>query len=332
MDAENRFTEESVTYALNHFASTVTEDTVESWMDGFPTASPEENASPEDQLWVGVVNSGQTPGDGFRELVAVLLSGSRYVGTRPDASPHLLPAFVDDLKSRLDDVPASFAPVDVLIERADGIIAEPNDDEEEDALRALCQEEGVSASRHLIRSASFSVALLDGNESEEEREDLSEDMLLHQGFGRRRTAVVWAPEGMSPDPYFQAMAQFRAVFPAHEDTPGALQMQQAFLEARDAPHAYAAGLEFLISRGSPEPQSPGHVRWSEYDDLSDAADWIASTDAPLHAVIAREPLHARLQDAVPQGIPLLAPGRVHRPTLDDAEGAELRSFLLTLVS
>jgi len=325
LEADNRFTEESIAYAINHFASTVTEDSVEKWTDGFPSASP------DDRRWIGVVNGGQTPSDGFRDLVAVLLSGGRYVGTRPDASPHLLSAFVDDLKSRVDDLLASFAPADVLVERADGIIAEVGDESEEENVRSLCNEAGVPESRRLIRPASFSVAILDGNESEDEREDLAEDMLLHQGFGRRRAAVVWIPEGMSPDPYFQAMAQFRAVFPAHDDTPGALQMQQAFLEARDAPHAYAAGLEFLVSRGAPEPQSPGHVRWSEYDALDDVAEWTSSTDAPLYAVVAREQLHARLSDAVPEGIPLLPPGRVHRPTLSDAEGETLRAFLANVV-
>jgi hypothetical protein len=167
------------------------------------------------------------------------------------------------------------------------------------------------------------VGLVDGHESEDEMGRLAEDMLLLEGMGRRRLALLWAPRDHSPDAYLEAMAHFRGLFPAHEDTPGTLQMQQAFLEARDQPHAYADGLEFLMSRGSPEVQRPGHVRWTEYDDVSDVAEWYDSNASSVYAVIARSGLH----DQVPADLPLRTPGGIHIPPLDDPEGAETVAFL-----
>jgi hypothetical protein len=122
------------------------------------------------------------------------------------------------------------------------------------------------------------------------------------------------------------MARFRGLFPAHEDTPGTLQMQQAFLEARDEPHAYADGLEFLMSRGEPAPQRPGHVRWAEYDDLDDVAAWLTAQEADVYTVIARRHLH----DQLPTQRPLRTPGGVHVPPLDDEEGRETVRFLREL--
>src|SRR5690625_7069703 len=75
------------------------------------------------------------------------------------------------------------------------------------------------------------------------------------------------------------MAAFRGVFPAHEKTPGSLKMHQAMLAAVEHPHAYGEGLEFLVSKGPPEVQIPGHVRWSEYDDLT--CPGICTSGGPL---------------------------------------------------
>jgi hypothetical protein len=139
----------------------------------------------------------------------------------------------------------------------------------------------------------------------------------------RRLALLWAPEDLSPDPYLEAMATFRGVFPAHADTPGTLQMQQAFLEAQDAPHAYAAGLEFLLSRGVPEAQKPAHVRWTEYGRLQEVSAWVTEHDDQVYAVVARPDVQGKID--VP--VPVVAPGAVRRPPLDDPEGRALVDFL-----
>jgi len=138
---------------------------------------------------------------------------------------------------------------------------------------------------------------------------------------------VWAPTDLSPDAYLESMARFRGVFPAHEDTPGALQMQKAFLEARDEPRAFAEGLEFLVSRGEPKvPSPPGHIRWAEYDDLDEIDEWVQDHEDALYAVVARESLH----DQLPEPWPLRTPGGLHIPPLDDQEGTAIAHFLRTL--
>jgi hypothetical protein len=168
------------------------------------------------------------------------------------------------------------------------------------------------------------VAVLDGHEGDEAQGGLAEDALLYEGGGHRRLALLWAPSDLSPDACLEAMARFRGVFPAHDDTPGALQMQKAFLEAQDDPHAFAAGLEFLVSRGAPEvPQPEGHIRWTEYDALDAVDAWIQKHRDRLCAVVARAPLH----DQLPASWPLRTPGDLHLPPLDDAEGTAVARFV-----
>lgn len=311
--APNRWTEEALTYVLNRWMQRLTVERLEAWL-------LEEDGT--DGLTVGVLHGNAGPLDGLRDALAVLGLGHRYVGHVPESSPALLPAFVDDLEERLPDLQAEFAPRGVLFDRADAFMAQPVE-EDLGTVQDECEAHGLPEHRRLIRRPLYSVGILDGHESEDEMERLAEDMLLYEGEGRRRLALLWAPRDLSPDPYLEAMAHFRGVFPEHEDTPGTLQMQQAFLEARDESHAYAEGLEFLVSRGEPEPQRSAHIRWSEYDALQEVEGWIEEHREALYGVIARSELH----DQLSEDLPLRTPGDAHTPPLDDTEGEAIASFV-----
>jgi len=316
LEAPNRFTEESVEYALRHELSRLSPEAVEAWLGGTWAEEP---------VTVGVRAAGETPLDALRDAAAVWGTGHRLVLGVADASPALLPAFLESIQNRRPDLPVSIVDRDALLERADAVIAQPGE-EERPALEDACEAHGIPPARRHIRRPVYSVGVIDGQESEEEREDLAADMLLHEGKGRARLALLWAPRDLSPDPYLEAMAQFRGAVPAHDDTPGALQMQQAFLEAQDVSHAYAAGLQFLVSRAEPEVQPAGHVRWTEYDDRAEVDAWLQEHGDELYAVVAREGLHGTL----PRVAPILPPGQAHSAPVDDREGEAVVRFLAGL--
>jgi hypothetical protein len=223
-------------------------------------------------------------------------------------------------------VRAEFVDEASLLERATAVMAQPDRDDRA-AVHEQCDDHDIPDDRRLLRPSRLVVAVLDGHEGDDARGGLAEDVLLYEGGGHRRLSILWAPTDLSPDSYLEAMARFRGVFPAHPDTPGALQMQKAFLEARDEPRAFAEGLEFLMSRGRAEVPSPtGHIRWSEYGDLDEVDDWIREQGAALYAVVARAPLH----DQLPEEWPLRTPGGLHIPPLDDEEGREIAGFIQSL--
>ncbi len=329
--APNRVTEASLSYAFRHRLSGLTEEALAAWLRGAWVDAPQR---------VGIVAAGETPLDGLRDLVAVWGTGHRPQVALPASAPALLPAFAASVEERAPEATASFvqaetaeaetaeaetADMGALFDAVDAVIAQPSGDDP-DACRQRCEAHDIPPAARHIRSAVVSVGVIDGHETEEEREDLAADMLLHEGKGRPRLALLWAPRDLSPDPYLEAMAQFRGAVPAHEDTPGALQMQQAFLEAQDVSHAYAAGLQFLVSRADPSVQPPGHVRWTEYDDREEATAWLREHEQRLYAVVAREDLH----DALPPVAPILKPGEAHGAPIDDPEGEAVVDFLSAL--
>lgn len=316
LEAPNRFTEQALAFALNQQMDQLTAEALDEWIGGLWTDAPRT---------VGVLNAGDVPLDGLVELLGVLLSGHAYLGTRPSTSPHLLPAFVDEMRRFCASLPAQFVEEEVLFQRAEAVIAR-GDDDVLASVRAQCTAHEIARDHCLLRGGAYSVAVIDGNENKEEREGLARDALLHEGQGRNRAAIIWAPRDLEPDPYLDAFARFRGVFPVHPELPGALQMPQAFLEATDQSHAYGEGLEFLVSRGEPEPQQPGHTRWTEYDTLETVATWLDAHEDEILLVVARPDVAERL--ATEQ--PLAPPGAAQQPALDTPSNDELLAFLATL--
>lgn len=317
LEAPNRWTEEALDYALNRWMQRLTLEALTNWVDPSTTVSP---------TTVGVLHGSADPLDGFRDAVAVWAHGHSYLGCLPEDSPALIRAFADEVQQRAEDVTVEFLGENDLFERASVVMAQPKR-AEHDAVGQKCHAHDISEEHRLLRPERLVVAVLDGHEGDDARGGIAEDALLYEGGGHRRLSILWAPANLSPDLYLEAMARFRGVFPAHPDTPGALQMQKAFLEARDEPRAFAEGLEFLMSRGSPEIPSPnGHVRWSEYDEIDEVDAWIQEQGESLYAVVARASLH----DQLPANWPLRSPGGLHIPSLDDREGEQIVNFLHSL--
>lgn len=315
LDAPNRWTEEALTYALNRWMQRITPDALEEWLGDRPVQS----------RVLGVLHGPADPLEGLQDAMAVWGTGHEYLGAVSEASPALIPAFAAEVGERSSVAAPEFVEAEEVLDRAEAVMAQP-EQEEVDSIHDRCEAQGIPESRRLFRPPLLTVAYLDGNESEGERDRLAEDLLLYEGGGHRRLAILWAPTDHAPDPYLESMARFRGAFPMHPDTPGALEMQQAFLDARDEPHAYAEGLQFLVSRGDPEVQPPGHIRWSEYDDQATVDKWVQKQGDDLYAVVARAAVHDRLPDTWP----LRTPGGLHIPPLDDREGAAIATFLQSL--
>lgn len=315
LESDNRFTLEALAFAIDQQMEQVTPEALRAWVGEGST-----NASA-----VGVLNAGNVPLAGFQDLLAVLASNHGYVGVTSSKSPFLLPAFVEDAggivaqRARFVDYGEMFGLISALIVTGS--------DETLESVRADANRAGIPDDRMLLRGHRFSIAVMDGRETDHEVDGLAEDILLHEGLGCRNVAIVFAPADLSPDKLLDAMARFRAVFPAHERTPGSLQMHKAMLAAVDAPHAYGEGLEFLVSKGVPEVQVPGHLRWSEYDNLAEVASWINDNTSVVQIVVARDRVVAQLDAAAD----FVAPGNSQRPGLAwRADGVDVISFLKSL--
>ena len=311
LEAPNRYTEAGLAFALNHRMRQFSSDALPEWVGG-RTAQQSRN--------VGIACADAPPLDGLVESVAALVLGHRVWVAPSEASPALVAAFLDDMLDRMIEEPVRFVPRTAVFERADMLVASGDADELE-AIVAAADAAGIPSERRWLHRHGIVVAVIDGREDAEARSGLAEDLLLHEGVGPRTPTLLWAPAGFEPDPLLDTLAGFRELYPAHPKTDGTLAMPTAFLAS--AKQAHATGPGFLVSKGAPEPQAPGHIRWVEYDSLADVSEWLGSCAETVEFVVA--PVHIAAQIDV--DVAFVIPGDAHRPALgDDVPG--LVSFLV----
>ncbi|MEO1075132.1 MAG: hypothetical protein AAFX41_04085 [Bacteroidota bacterium] len=317
LSAPNRFTEEAVAFAVNqqmhHLASP---NKLRTWLGGDEGSSG--------LARVGIVPEGTVPLDGVRALVAVWLAGHEPVVALPTSSPHLLPAFAASVAS--EGGPATDFAVDDghVLRQADALLVAGTQGAV-DAWRDRATAAGLPAERLHLRPRRITVAVIDGSEDFDARIGLAEDILLHEGLAEGNVVLLWAPYGLDADPYFEAFSGFRQVMPAHADTDGVLEMPRAFLKAAKQPYAWGDGV--LVSRGDPDVQTAGHLRWAEYGSVDAVTTWIDAHQNALGGVVASEAVARRVQ--IPPTLHI-KPGDAHRSRLGTAADRALMAFVRSL--
>ncbi len=315
LNANDVFTEEALAFAVNQGMHSLLA-TLESDVETMKLAAKSAK--------VGVLHTNNMPLAGFAEALAVLLTGNAYIGIVPENSGYLLGGFLSDL---MDVHPslraAAVAPGEIV--KLDALVSTESVGEGE-AGSASAERGRVPEERCFIERCRFSIAVLDGEETEEDLEGLAEDALLYDGRACGSLRIIFAPQDATPDALLESFSAFRAVSPQHPRLGDSLKMQQAFLQAVGQPHAYGEGLAYLVSRGEAEVQSPGHVRWVPYADLNEVQAWLTEHLAEVRTLVAREGLVVPLAESVPRA----TPGNVHRrPLTEQMQAGGLLTFLLS---
>ncbi|MDX1420019.1 MAG: hypothetical protein R3181_08640 [Rubricoccaceae bacterium] len=291
------YTAEALAFAVNQAMHEASESALRRWIgDRHARAS----------TLVGVWTEDPEPLAGWRELLALALCGHRGAVRLPPTSPFLLPAFVAEVRAHDPTLDVRFEMTWDEVPAGTTLVLGSGSEEAMAALGSLCDRAGIPDDRRRLRGERITVAVTDGRESPDERIGLAEDALLHAD-ARRRVGVLWAPEDHSPDPVLDALAGFRELFPAPPPLGGRLQMPRAFLQAAGTAHAWGEG--FLVSKGPPEPQPAGHLRWAEYRTLGDVGEWLRAH--PVELVVVSDRLRSRLGWTGRTA----APGDAHRPHL-----------------
>lgn len=301
LEAPNRYTEEGLAFALNHRMQQFNPKALRMWIGG-------EAQQVRD---VGVVCAEAPPLDGLVEAIAAFVLGHRVWVAPSEASPSLVRAFFGDVLGGMNDALVQFVPRTSVFERAE-LLAASGDAEWLKAIAEAADAAGIPADRRWLHRPGMVVAVIDGREEAEARSGLAEDLLLHEGVGPRTPSLLWAPAGLAPDALLDTLAGFRELYPPHPDTGGTLAMPTAFLSS--AKQAHATGPGFLVSKGAPEPQAPGHIRWVEYADVAEVAGWLREHAGDVSFVVARP----HVAEQIDVSMPFVEPGEAHRPSLGDA--------------
>jgi hypothetical protein len=299
--AENRFTEEGLAFALNHAADLVARGGLRRWM-GDTTLAVDQT--------IGVISRGRTPLEGFFEAAGASTVAERVLLSLAPPSPVLVARFFEEVGDEAGAARVAVLAESELLRRADAVMGRGTEEDLESWDQPL-DERLLAPERRLLQPVRVGVAVIDGSEDRRARSGLAEDILLHEGGTPQSVRAVFAPAGLSPDRLLEAMAGFREVFPPHDATAGTLALRVAYLEALGI--SLAVGPGFLVTRGEFEVQEGAHLRWVEYDSLSDVAAQLREKDPRAVTISTSARIREELARLGLDQVAMLDFGDAHRP-------------------
>jgi hypothetical protein len=189
------FLEEQVIFALQSWANALTAENLTKWIN--------ENGmnEPDQPKKVGLILAGNLPMVGFHDIISVFISGHIAQIKLSSQDKHLMPWLIDFIVSENSAFQSQFTYVERLTD-FDAVIATGSNNS------AHYFDFYFSKVPNIIRRNRHSVAILTGDESQEELALLGQDIFQYFGLGCRNVTKLYVPENYTFDHFFEAIAPY----------------------------------------------------------------------------------------------------------------------------
>lgn len=299
------FTSTSMQAALDGLGKLLDAENLNTWLQAY---SLQEISDPKK---VGILMAGNIPGVGFHDLMCVLLSGHIAV-VKLSASDAFFSKWLIDSLIEVCPVFGDFIQVQDMLKGMDAYIATGSDN----SARYFNYYFGKYPS--IIRANRTSIAVLSGEESEEELERLGQDIFLYFGLGCRNVSKIFVKDEAQLQRLLDVLERFSWVAQNHKYLNNYEYNKSIYLVNGD-PH-FDNG--FLILKEGADLVSPIAVLYYElYDSIDELGERLSGLDSKIQCVVGDS---ASLTEAV-------AFGEAQYPGPGDyADGVDTMKFLLTL--
>lgn len=303
----NWFTRENVEFSLQQWSEALSEENLKTWVDHYS----EDHFNNDGTKTIAIIMAGNLPIVGFHDFLAVLLSGHKVL-VKPSSDDQKLLPFIAQI---LVAIEKSFAYcitfAEGKIENFDAVIATGSDNS------ARYFDYYFSKYPHIIRKNRTSIAILDGDESEEELAGLSEDVFRYFGLGCRNVSKLYLPEGYDNDKIFKSFFEYKHVIDNKKYGNNYDYNRAIFLMEKQA--FFENG--FVILKESESLHAPGAVLYFEhYSNKAELEDKLKEQEQEIQCVVGRSNLEHNI-----------AFGNTQKPQLwDYADHVDTIKFLRTV--
>ncbi len=191
------FTKDNIKFALNSIADNLSEKDIDYWLNKYP------NIDNTPKKRVGVVAAGNIPLVSFHDFISVLMAGHELVIKLSSKDDKLMKTIVN----LLFDINKEFKNLVFFennqLKNFDAIIATGSDN------TAKYFEYYFGKYPNIIRKNRNSIAVLTGDESEEELNGLAEDIMMYFGLGCRNVSKLFIPQGFDIQKVFKSLFKYK---------------------------------------------------------------------------------------------------------------------------
>jgi hypothetical protein len=191
------FIESEVYFSVQSWAEALTSENLDKWLSAYNFTETEPKS-------VGLILAGNIPLVGFHDFLSVLVSGHKAVVKTSSNDQHLLPFLAKYLIQVEPSLEKRIEFVEKL-ENYDAVIATGSNN------TARYFEYYFKDKPSIIRKNRNSVAVLDGNESEQDLIALGKDIFTYFGLGCRNVSKLFVPKGYDFEKFFKGMYEYREI-------------------------------------------------------------------------------------------------------------------------
>jgi hypothetical protein len=178
------FTPENVTASIKAVAEELTPQNLIQWTNVYPHLQIYSNP-----VTAGIIMAGNIPLAGFHDFLSVLISGNNLIAKTSSKDPALL--------GKLGEILCSVEPrfrkrikfTDGQLKNFDVVIATGSNNS------SRYFEQYFGKYPNIIRKNRNSIAIIEGNETDDELENLGSDIFLYFGLGCRSVSKIFIPSG-----------------------------------------------------------------------------------------------------------------------------------------
>ena len=186
------FTKENLLFTTESWSNALTEDNIKQWIS-------KENLGNNDSKEVAVIMAGNIPLVGFHDFLSVLVSGHSVLVKQSSNDKHLLPFLAKYLEYVTPELKGNVTFTEGRLTGFDAVIATGSNN------TARYFEYYFKDKPSIIRKSRNSVAVLTGNETEQDFENLSDDVFRYFGLGCRSVSKLYVPKNYDFDSFFKGM-------------------------------------------------------------------------------------------------------------------------------
>lgn len=217
----NWFTENNIKLALDGVINYCDEENLKKWTSNYDLGNTESKK-------IGVVMAGNIPLVGFHDYLSVLISGNSISAKTSSKDSYLL----QQLNKVLVEIEPFFKSKVEFVERltdVDAYIATGSDNS------ARYFEQYFAKKPNIIRKNRTSIAVLSGDETTEELDNLTKDIFQYFGLGCRNVTFLMVPEKYDWEPFYEATKKWEEVI-HHSKYLNNYEYSRSVLLVKQVPH------------------------------------------------------------------------------------------------
>jgi len=199
------FTTTNSQFALKAISGMLKKNKLEKWLQTYSVKINNDAVKT-----VAVIMAGNIPLVGFHDFLCVLISGNKFLGKLSSDDTKLLPALAKLLVSYEPDLSDKIEFKDEKLSEFDAVIATGSTNS------ARYFEYYFGKYPNIIRKNRNGVAVINGNESTRDLEDLGKDIFMFFGLGCRSIAKLFVPAGYKFDNLLDVLSSYKEIIHHHK--------------------------------------------------------------------------------------------------------------------